>query len=103
MVVPSPRISERVPFGTGRAILDASKNKDLMLTYDFQIISYTEREWFDMIKNKIYHYLDFPELIKEFLPLKEWEFPNYQIFLNNTSNKINIKECFTRSLMLSGF
>ena len=27
MVVPSPRISERVPFGTGRAILDASKNK----------------------------------------------------------------------------
>ena len=27
-----------------------------------------------MIKNKIYNYLDFPELIKEFLPLKEWEF-----------------------------
>ena len=44
-----------------------------MLTYDFKSFLIL-KEWFDMIKNKIYHYLDFPELIKEFLPLKEWEF-----------------------------
>ena len=69
MVVPSPRISERVPFGTGRAILDASKNKkDLMLTYDFKSFLIL-KEWFDMIKNKIYHYLDFPDQ-KEFFLLK---------------------------------
>ena len=93
MVVPSPRISERVPFGTGRAILDASKNKkDLMLTYDFKSFLIL-KEWFDMIKNKIYHYLDFPELIKEFLPLKEWEF-QHLLFLNNTSNKNKYQSMF---------
>ena len=36
-VIPSPRVSNRVPFGTGRAILEGlNTQKDLSLTYDFQ-------------------------------------------------------------------
>ena len=37
-VIPSPRISDRVPFGTGRAIGEwVDENPDTYLTYDFRI------------------------------------------------------------------
>ena len=60
MVFPSPRISDRVPFGTGRAILEASKSKkDLKLTYDFKSFQVL-KEWIEIIKNKSYNYIHFP-------------------------------------------
>ena len=93
MVFPSPRISDRVPFGTGRAILEASKSKkDLKLTYDFKSFQVL-KEWIEIIKSKSYNYIQFPPLIKQFMTFKEWE-AQHQLFLKNSSNKNNYQNMF---------
>ena len=93
MVFPSPRISDRVPFGTGRAILEASKNKkDLKLTYDFKSFQVL-KEWIEIIKSKSYNYIQFPKLIKQFMTFKEWE-AQHQLFLKNSSNKNSYQNMF---------
>ena len=93
MVFPSPRISDRVPFGTGRAILEASKSKkDLKLTYDFKSFQVL-KEWIEIIKSKSYNYIQFPTLIKQFMTFKEWE-AQHQLFLKNSSNKNSYQNMF---------
>ena len=93
MVFPSPRISDRVPFGTGRAILEASKSKkDLKLTYDFKSFQVL-KEWIEIIKSKSYNYIQFPKLIKQFMTFKEWE-AQHQLFLKNSSNKNSYQNMF---------
>ena len=93
MVFPSPRTSNRVPFGTGKAILEALKNhKDLTLTYDFKIFE-TIKQWVYLIKNEKYEYCNFPILIREFLTFKEWEL-HHELFLKNSSKNNNFIRMF---------
>ncbi len=72
-VFPSPRISDRVPFGTGRAIADhQERRKDLRLTYSsrsFELL----KELIDIINSS---YPELPEIgkeFKEFLKDDNWE------------------------------
>ena len=56
-VMPSPRVSNRVPFGTGRAILEGlNTKKDLSLTYDFQSFEVIH-SWINRIETKDFKYV----------------------------------------------
>jgi hypothetical protein len=77
-VIPSPRISERVPFGTGKAMKDWAKHKNL-LTYNPQI--YKDLGRFIDIINSIYGLTkkdfsrfaqDMPESMQSYIPIDNW-------------------------------
>ena len=93
-VIPSPRISERVPFGTGRAILDGiTLKRNLNLTYSFEMF-HVLKEWMHQVINKKdYEYDRFHFYIKSFIKEKDWI-----IILNeindNTSSEIAFKHRF---------
>ena len=92
-VIPSPRISERVPFGTGRAILEAFKGeKNLNLTYDFNIFIVL-KNWIKLIKSTEFEYAKFPEEIRAYIAKKDW-LETHQEIQNNTSNHINYLKRF---------
>ncbi len=90
-VFPSPRISDRVPFGTGAAISKMIENKsDDFGTYDFEsfiILKNFFRQIPDFFRNIDYN--NIPEIIYKFLVINEFEkdyakiksnSPNLQIF-----------------------
>jgi len=82
-VKPSPRMSNRVPFGTGRAIIEAFENKkDLTLTYNFKSFEIL-KEWIDNIKKQKFVYDEFPLLIKKFLKREDWNLA-HKMFSNNS-------------------
>tara|TARA_Y100000991_G_C21964889_1_gene346341 strand:- start:362 stop:1627 length:1266 start_codon:yes stop_codon:yes gene_type:complete len=84
-VIPSPRISNRVPFGTGRAILEGlNKQKDLSLTYDFQSFEIIN-SWINRIENKDFKYENFPEILKAYMGKEIW-IKHHTIMLNNTNS-----------------
>ena len=92
-VKPSPRVSNRVPFGTGRAILEAFQNKkDLTLTYNFKSFEVL-KEWVDNILKERYIYNDFPKLIKEYIRFQDWNIL-HDMFLNNSQSKENYLKLF---------
>ena len=92
-VKPSPRVSNRVPFGTGRAILEAFQNKkDLTLTYNFKSFEVL-KEWVDNILKERYIYNDFPKLIKEYIRFQDWN-NLHDMFLNNSQSKENYLKLF---------
>ena len=72
-IIPSPRVSDRVPFGTGRAIQEKMLGiRDLDVTYSFKIFI-ALKEWLELvIENAVYEYERFPELIKLFLNKDQW-------------------------------
>ena len=93
IVKPSPRVSNRVPFGTGRAILEAFQNKkDLTLTYNFKSFEVL-KEWVDNILKERYIYNDFPKLIKEYIRFQDWN-NLHDMFLNNSQSKENYLKLF---------
>ena len=92
-VKPSPRISNRVPFGTGRAILEAYHNKkDLSLTYNFKSFEVL-KEWVDNIKRERFIYDEFPKLIKDYLSREDWDVL-HEMFINNSQSNENYLKLF---------
>ena len=92
-VEPSPRTSNRVPFGTGRAILEAFNNKkDLSLTYNFKSFEVL-KEWVDNIKRERFIYDEFPKLIKDFLSREDWDIL-HEMFINNSQSNENYLKLF---------
>lgn len=84
-VMPSPRVSNRVPFGTGRAILEGlNTKKDLSLTYDFQSFEVI-RSWINRIETKDFKYENFPEIFKAYLGEEIW-IKHHTMMLNNTNS-----------------
>jgi hypothetical protein len=84
-VIPSPRISDRVPFGTGRAILEGlNSQKDLSLTYDFQCFEIIN-SWINSIENKDFNYENFPTTLKAYMDYKKW-IKHHTMMLNNTNS-----------------
>jgi len=79
-VIPSARISNRVPFGTGKAMMEWSDSgKDIFLTYNPK--SFEDLRLLFSIIGKLYTttdialkdvYRSLPDSIKEFIPGKEW-------------------------------
>lgn len=84
-VIPSPRISDRVPFGTGRAILEGlNTKKDLSLTYDFQSFEVIH-SWINRIETKDFKYGNFPEILKAYMGEEIW-IKHHTMMLNNTNS-----------------
>ena len=84
-VMPSPRISNRVPFGTGRAILEGlNTKKDLSLTYNFQSFEII-RSWINRIETKDFKYGNFPEILKAYMGEEIW-IKHHTMILNNTNS-----------------
>lgn len=84
-VMPSPRVSNRVPFGTGRAILEGlNTKKDLSLTYDFQSFEVIH-SWINKIETKDFKYENFPEILKAYLGEETW-IKHHTMMLNNTNS-----------------
>ena len=84
-VMPSPRVSNRVPFGTGRAILEGlNTKKDLSLTYDFQSFEII-RSWINRIETKDFKYGNFPEILKAYMGEEIWV-KYHSTMLNNTNS-----------------
>ena len=84
-VMPSPRVSNRVPFGTGRAILEGlNTKKDLSLTYDFQSFEII-RSWINRIETKDFKYENFPEILKAYMAEEIW-IKHHTTILNNTNS-----------------
>ena len=92
-VIPSPRISDRVPFGTGRSIYEGINNqKNLLLTYDFKSFE-AIKNWIELIENKLFNYENFPVLIKTFMSKDKWT-KNHLMILNNTNSDIKYMKLF---------
>jgi hypothetical protein len=90
-VIPSPRISNRVPFGTGRAILEGlNTQKDLSLTYDFQSFEIIY-SWINGIENKDFKYGIFPEILKAYMGEEIWIKRHTMILKNTNSHKSYLK------------
>jgi len=84
-VIPSSRVSNRVPFGTGRAILEGlNAQKDLSLTYDFQSFEIIY-SWINRIENKDFKYGNFPEILKAYIGEEIW-IKHHTMMLNNTNS-----------------
>ena len=95
-VYPSPRVSNRVPFGTGRAILEAFiKDKNLYLTYDFKIFIELKK-WVDKIKKQDFRYSNFPELIKSIFSEDDWLETHNEILCNSASQSSYLKRFFAK-------
>ena len=84
IVMPSPRVSNRVPFGTGRAILEGlNSQKDLSITYDFQSFEIIH-SWISRIESKDFKYANFPEILKVYMGEEIWT-KHHSMMLNNTN------------------
>ena len=96
-VIPSPRTSDRVPFGTGRAIQEKIMgNRDLDITYSFEIFRVLKK-WFDLVINKQEHNHDqFPELVKLFLNKDKWD-DTYKMIQSNSASPITFKDRFFKT------
>ncbi len=93
-VIPSSRISDRVPFGTGRALLEAKNNKkDLSCTYSFN--AFLElKKWVDLIRLNNLDYQTFPTSIKSFLDEKTWLKKRGELAKNTVNYDSFIKRFF---------
>ena len=92
-VIPSPRISYRVPFGTGRAILEGlNTQRDLSFTYDFQSFEIIH-SWINRIKNKDFKYENFSVKLKAYMGESEWV-KHHAMILNNTNSHENYLKFF---------
>ena len=95
-VIPSSRISDRVPFGTGRALLEAFDGvKNLELTYDFSIFKCLKR-WIDNIIYQNFDYDQFPEKIKKYITKNEWDNTHLEMLKNSASHESYLKRFFAK-------
>jgi len=100
-VIPSPRPSHRVPFGTGRAVGELLKNGGKYLTYspqsfeDLQVFIGHELHSLHELNDIAAFYARMPESISEFLRLNGFEKKLAEIQLN-TSNAEAFQKRFWR-------
>ena len=95
-VTPSSRISDRVPFGTGRALLEAFDGvKNLELTYDFSIFKCLKR-WIDNISCQNFDYDQFPEKVKKYIAKNEWDNTHLEMLKNSASHELYLKRFFAK-------
>ena len=93
-VVPSPRISDRVPFGTGRAIKESIEgSKDLSKTYDFRIFKIIQHWVYKIIELNEYNYNDFDSEIQSFLKEEDW-MNKLDHLKKKTSSKVSFNNRF---------
>ena len=93
-VIPSSRISDRVPFGTGRAMLEAKNNKkDLSYTYSFN--AFLElKKWIDLIQRNELDYHAFPKPVQAFLNEKTWLKQKNELTKNTLNHASLVKRFF---------
>jgi len=92
-VIPSPRVSKRVPFGTGRAIYESLNiQKDLSITYDFKSFEII-KSWINRIENKELKYQNFPKYLRHYLGEEKWV-QHHSMMLNNTNSHENYLKLF---------
>ena len=93
-VIPSSRISDRVPFGTGRARLEAKNNKkDLSYTYSFN--AFLElKKWIDLIQRNELDYHAFPKSVQAFLNEKIWLKQKNELTKNTLNHASLVKRFF---------
>ena len=95
-VTPSSRISDRVPFGTGRALLEAFDGvKNLELTYDFSIFKCLKR-WIDNISCQNFDYDQFPEKVKKYIAKNKWDNTHLEMLKNSASHESYLKRFFAK-------
>lgn len=94
-VIPSPRVSDRVPFGTGRAMQEwLIDGKDEMFSYNVQ--SFKDLKSFVEQVPNLYEYpnVKFPESVNAFLTTIDFEESLHKIKANATSEKHFVKLFF---------
>lgn len=94
-VIPSPRVSDRVPFGTGKAMQDwLDSNDDEMLSYNVQ--SFKDLKSFVEQVPALYKgsNVQFPKSVKAFLATIDFEESLQKIKANATSEKHFVKLFF---------
>ena len=98
-VYPSPRISERVPFGTGKAQGDwVEKEKEQYLTYHPDVATVL-KSLFEMVTEKGSKMVttpinEIPEQIMTFIGQSEWDLKMKELDRNTTNDKAFIKRFF---------
>jgi hypothetical protein len=100
-VFPSPRVSSRVPFGTGASMGRLSEgNVPVFLTYN--ILAFNELRSFFLNVENLFHckhedlhgyYKTFPDGVRQFLDVKEWTEKMMEI-KNNTSGLASFRKRF---------
>lgn len=95
-VIPSPRISDRVPFGTGRAVGEIIESSQLGLhTYDFQIFN-DLKEFVSLVSEsgKNLEVSNLPFSVKEFIDVDIFMSKVAEIAKNSTSEEAFVKRFF---------
>jgi len=98
-VYPSPRISDRVPFGTGKAQGDWINNKqDHYYTYNIEA-AIVLKSLFDKVKRygrelNATPIQDIDEVIIEHIGIDQWQLKILEIYKNTTSDEAFIKRFF---------
>ena len=98
-VYPSPRISDRVPFGTGKAQGDwVEQEKEQFLTYHPDVVMVL-RSLFDLVAEKGNKLVEttiseLPEQIIDFIGWNEWELKMKELSRNTTNDKAFVKRFF---------
>ena len=99
-VYPSPRISERVPFGTGKAQGDwVDQQKEQYLTYHPDVAKVL-KSLFEMVVEKGNKLVtiqtnEIPEQIIDFIGIETWELKIKELDRNTTNDQTFIKRFFT--------
>jgi len=100
-VIPSPRISDRVPFGTGKAVGDILKNKKTYKTYapqsfqDLKVFFKSIRFLFEIKLEEMPAYLEsLPASVRSFLIENDFQEKVFEIQKNTTSKSKFINRFF---------
>ncbi|PJB15007.1 MAG: hypothetical protein CO118_05635 [Flavobacteriales bacterium CG_4_9_14_3_um_filter_32_8] len=90
-VIPSPRVSERVPFGTGKAIQNwLNEDKEELLSYSIK--SFIDLKQFcDRVADLYTHEITIPKTVQAFLTTIDFEVNLLKIRKNSTSTTHFVK------------
>ncbi|MFT5246228.1 MAG: hypothetical protein ACI943_000970, partial [Gammaproteobacteria bacterium] len=93
-VIPSPRSSDRVPFGTGKAVQDyLDRNGEELTTYN--PLSFEDLKVF--LKYTLFEQMNedlLPDSIKAYLSTTNWEEANREIRANSSTQKAFVKRFY---------
>ncbi|MCO6500462.1 MAG: glycosyltransferase family 2 protein [Vicingus serpentipes] len=93
-VIPSPRVSDRVPFGTGKAMRDFLLDREQTIQ-SYHVNSYIDLKRFCELLPDLYDnpFVEFPTSINEFLGSIDWEI-NYKKIRKNSTSKTHFVKLF---------
>ncbi len=95
-VIPSPRVSDRVPFGTGKAVGDLLDQSEVLYLSYHPDIFIALKDFVNLIKEKkrAVKYMLFPEEIQGFISEEEFDNKMSGILGNSTSDESMLKRFF---------